>query len=210
LTTWVLPGTVRRVTRGEERVVRELIHEIRTPLAALALLGEGLDEAARFAHRETVALIESLLHAAVGQHRLGQLAPVEAVVRSALRMVAAVKPAAVLSVEGSSSKAVPREVVEQILLNLLMNAVRHSPADAAVRVRIVDAGDAVRIEVVDQGCGVLPSERERIFDDGYSTAASSGLGLGISRRLATDLGGTLVLEDAVQGCRMVLTLPTAG
>jgi signal transduction histidine kinase len=195
------------VSRGEDRVVRELIHEIRTPLAALALLGEGLDEASRFAHRETVALIESLLYTAAGQHRFGQLAPVEAVVRSAVRMVAAVKPAAVLSVEGSSSKSVPREVVEQILLNLLMNAVRHSPPDTAVRVRIIDSPDTVRLEVVDQGCGVLSSERERIFDDGYSTAASSGLGLGISRRLATDLGGTLVLEDAERGCRMVLTLP---
>lgn len=198
------------MTREEDRVIRELVHEIRTPLAALALLGEGLDEAARSAHRETVALIESLLYAAIGQHRLGQLAPVDAVVRSALRMVAAVKPAAVLGVEGASSKPVPREVIEQILVNLLMNAVRHSPTDSLVRVRIVDQPDAVRIEVVDQGCGVPPSERERIFDDGYSTAASSGFGLGISRRLATDLGGTLVLEDAEKGCRMVLTLPAVG
>ena len=195
--------------RGTEQAIKELVHEIRTPLAALALLGEGLDEASRVAHRETVALIESLLHTAGGQVRPGHPTPVDTAVLAAVRMVAAVKPAAVVRITGGSSILVPREALEQILLNVLLNAVRHSPSGSPIQIAVFTLDGELRIEITDQGCGVSPEDRDHIFAEGYSTASSTGLGLGIARRLAGELGGRLALADCETGCRAVLALPTS-
>ncbi len=104
--------------------------------------------------------------------------------------------------------------VEQILVNLLGNAIRHSPSDAVVELSVSRAGDRVEFVVLDEGPGVPESELETIFDI-YVTKAPEeargvGLGLPLSRRLAQLLKGELraVLRPGRGGC-FILDLPVA-
>lgn len=85
--------------------------------------------------------------------------------------------------------------VEQILLNLLGNAIRHTPAGTAVTVTVEHLGHHARLSVSDEGPGLEPEQVEKVFDV-YETKAGeerfgTGLGLPLSRRLAQLLGGNL-------------------
>jgi signal transduction histidine kinase len=103
--------------------------------------------------------------------------------------------------------------VEQILVNLLRNAIRHSPANGTVVARVGTQDGAVTFEVTDQGPGIKPEDAERIFDIYVTTAdeerAGHGLGLPLSRRLARLLGGDLVATPATGEGRFTLRLPAA-
>ena len=105
--------------------------------------------------------------------------------------------------------------VEQILGNVLNNAVRHAPDGSVVLLRVGPAGDAsLLFRVEDDGPGVPDDDLERIFDV-YETKAGEeargvGLGLPLSRRLARLLGGDLFAEaNRGGGGRFVLRLPQA-
>jgi len=100
----------------------------------------------------------------------------------------------------------------QILCNLMANAVRHTPRDSTIWVRVdVEKGRA-RAIVADQGGGIDPSDHERIFERferlGLSGSQGSGLGLYISRKLAHAMGGEVTVDSALgQGARFTLDLP---
>ncbi len=102
----------------------------------------------------------------------------------------------------------------QILVNLITNAVRYSPAQSVVWVRTELEGDLAAIVVADQGKGIPAEAHEHIFDKfarlDTNEPGGSGLGLYISRRLARAMGGDISVDSAPgQGARFVLTLPTA-
>ena len=105
--------------------------------------------------------------------------------------------------------------VEQILVNLLTNAIRHSPDGTAVTVRVTDRADAIMLSVADQGAGVSPEQTEQLFDIYYTTATldgktGHGVGLPLSRRLARLLGGELhAIPRPGQGGLFELRLPMA-
>ncbi|HSD79006.1 MAG TPA: sensor histidine kinase, partial [Solirubrobacteraceae bacterium] len=117
----------------------------------------------------------------------------------------------------------PREAVvdgvhdelHRLALNLLENAVRHTPAGTHVRGRTVaEDGHAVLV-VEDDGPGVPNELRERVFErfvrgSGDRGTSSSGLGLAIVRAVADSHGGTVALEDAHPGTRFMVRLPLAG
>jgi len=102
--------------------------------------------------------------------------------------------------------------LEQILVNLLSNAVRHSPAGETVVVRVEQGGSEVWFRVVDHGPGVPPELRALIFEpferfDPHS-GLGTGLGLPVSRRLAEVMGGRLAVESTVgRGATFALALP---
>jgi signal transduction histidine kinase len=103
--------------------------------------------------------------------------------------------------------------VLQILLNLLGNAIRHSPEGGVVWLRAEREGDRAFLVVADQGEGLSDDDQARIFDKferlGRSKDGGSGLGLYISRRLARAMGGELSVDSAPgQGARFMLELPT--
>lgn len=104
--------------------------------------------------------------------------------------------------------------VEQILINLLTNAVRHSPEGGTVSLEIRRSPGWVEFTVRDQGAGVAPDQAERIFDIYYSTTSAGGVGHGVglplSRRLARLLGGELtVTPQPGAGGLFTLRLPLA-
>ncbi len=107
--------------------------------------------------------------------------------------------------------------LEQILHNLLGNALRHTPPGGRVEVTATVDADAVRIQVRDTGPGLPPGEEERVFERFYRldksrTRASggSGLGLSIARSLARAHGGDLTAANHPQGGAVfTLRLPRA-
>jgi two-component sensor histidine kinase len=122
-------------------------------------------------------------------------------------IIIGVEPADMLLARGE-----PRSVI-QVLVNLIGNAVRHSPPQTAVTVSFENSGGSARVHVADEGPGIAPEHQNRIFEP-YETAApegeGSGLGLAISRRLARSMGGDIELESAPgDGSRFTLVLPAA-
>ncbi|HET7552319.1 MAG TPA: ATP-binding protein [Gemmatimonadaceae bacterium] len=111
-----------------------------------------------------------------------------------------------------------REKLRQVLLNLLSNAVRHSPVGASITV-VAERRDmeGVVIEVSDTGPGIPPERHEAIFEpfvqlDRSLTRSTEGVGLGlaISRDLARGMGGDItVVSVPGDGACFVLTLPAA-
>jgi signal transduction histidine kinase len=102
--------------------------------------------------------------------------------------------------------------LEQILVNLLGNAIHHAPDGSTIRLGIGARGEMVEYVVDDEGPGIPETEVERIFDIYVTKAAGesrgAGLGLPLSRRLARLFGGELrAVPRAGQGGRFVLELP---
>ncbi len=102
--------------------------------------------------------------------------------------------------------------VLQVLLNLVGNAIRYSPANSQIWIRLEDGPGRSTIIVADQGPGLDADQQARVFDKferlGRSGDGGSGLGLYISRRLARAMGGELSVESAPgRGARFILQLP---
>jgi len=101
----------------------------------------------------------------------------------------------------------------QILVNLLGNAVRHSPTGGNVALIIERRGETVAATVADEGPGIAEADQQRIFER-YERVGDApggiGLGLAISRRLARSMGGDIELQSAPgEGARFTLILPAA-
>ncbi|MBV9171012.1 MAG: PAS domain-containing sensor histidine kinase [Chloroflexi bacterium] len=99
--------------------------------------------------------------------------------------------------------------VDQIVTNLLENAVRHTPPGTSLEIRLSADADAASLEVADTGPGIPPADRERIFRpfERRGGSSGSGLGLSIARGLAEAHGGHLELCAAPAGACFRLTLP---
>jgi len=104
----------------------------------------------------------------------------------------------------------------RIVVNLIENALKYSPSDTPIDIAVTRDGEHLAISVTDRGPGVVPSERERIFEPFYrpagvaSDVGGAGLGLAIARRLAEAQSGTLTLLDRDGGGSVfTLHLPAA-
>jgi two-component system OmpR family sensor kinase len=106
-----------------------------------------------------------------------------------------------------------RDELYRMTLNLMENAIRHTPDGTHIRAQVTADNDEVVLMVQDDGPGVAPELRERIFERFVRGAgdrgSSSGLGLSIVRVVAEAHGGTVVFEDADPGARFVVRLPAA-
>ena len=101
--------------------------------------------------------------------------------------------------------------INQVVLNLLANAIDASRPGSNVTVRTGTTDTHVKIEVIDSGCGIEKSIRERIFDPFFTTkppGQGTGLGLSISYGIVQDHGGKIVAESEVgRGSRFIVSLP---
>ncbi|MDT5334940.1 MAG: hypothetical protein QOD90_445 [Mycobacterium sp.] len=101
--------------------------------------------------------------------------------------------------------------LRQVVVNLVDNAIRHSPAGGRVSVLACRAEPAgLRLEVCDEGPGIPPAERERVFQRftrGATSAGGTGLGLAIARWAVELHGGAIEVMDARTGCRIGVSIP---
>ena len=103
--------------------------------------------------------------------------------------------------------------VIQILVNLIVNAIRYSPERGTVTLGFVRTEATASVTVADEGPGVAAGDEQRIFERferAHAKEGGTGLGLAISRRLARSMGGDVTLDSAPgEGARFTLTLPSA-
>jgi len=107
------------------------------------------------------------------------------------------------------------DLVVQVLVNLLDNALAHTPAGGSITVGCGAVGDRVRLWVADTGVGMAPEHQARIFDRFYRVDAGrarehggAGLGLAICRAIIQTLGGSISLaSESGMGSRFEVTLP---
>jgi two-component system OmpR family sensor kinase len=238
-----LQERIRLERESEARMRRFLAdasHELRTPvtgiLGHLEVLRRGaadsradLEEslaAMHLASERMARLVADLLTLARFEQAEARLRaePVDAdrLVRDAARTARPSTRDHLVAVEAAARPVAmlgDRDAAERILVNLLDNAARYSPAGSRIAVAVRAAGDGqVEVAVADRGPGVPPDERERIFERLYrgdrsrSNAADhgAGLGLAICRALARGQGGDVTVRDTPGGgATFVVTLPRA-
>ena len=223
--------------RERTALIATVNHEIRNPLAALS---GHLQLASRYARREEMRerVSPSIDEAQQQVGRLVRLADdlqvisgASAVFRvepesfdlalaaqAAARRVVALDPSREVTV---NVPTVPLLVLadparlDQILDNLLKNAVAYSPRKTPIEISTSAAADHACLRVRDHGAGIDPEERERIFERfarGAAVANQPGMGIGlyVSRAIAVRMGGRLFIEESSsQGTVFAVEIPLA-
>ncbi len=230
--------------RAKGDFLAAMSHELRTPLNAIDGYAELLElgihgpvtapqlEALgriRRSQRHLLGIVNDLLN--FSRAEAGRLAydiaplPVAETVDAVAAMVAPQAEARGVALEHRPLPADAvalgdRTKVEQVLLNLLSNALKFTPAGGSIRVDGEADGERVRVRVHDTGVGIPADKRDEVFEPFVQVGRTlsrqvegAGLGLAISRELARGMGGDLRLEPTEEGAgsTFVLELPgTAG
>jgi signal transduction histidine kinase len=230
---------ITKTAQAKVQFVARMSHELRTPLQSIAgyvnLLQTGkatslsedqsrmLDRIA-VSERILVHLIDDLI--SFSRLEAGDITyrfrPVSAA--TAIQMTeGVVSPLALeqhidLLLDAAAPDVVVRadeEKLQQVLVNLVANAIKYSPPGATVTLRCRDEADSVLFDVVDDGPGIPPEKLGDIFDpyvrlDPASSPGTAGWGLGlaISRELAAGMHGSLTVQSALgRGSAFTLRLP---
>ncbi len=104
-----------------------------------------------------------------------------------------------------------RELLAQLVVNLLDNALRHTPRGTAIAIALAAQGNAVELVVSDTGPGIPAEERERVFErfirlEGSRSTSGHGLGLSLVAAIVRAHSGTVTLGDNEPGVKMVVVL----
>jgi two-component system sensor histidine kinase KdpD len=210
-------------------------HDLRTPLAAITgaastLRDQAVDDATRRELIDTVCeeadRMERLVGNLLDMTRLAsgtvtprrEWIPVDELVGAALARVERQLVRYVVRTvvpEYPALVSVDPVLVEQLIVNLLDNAARHTPPGTEVEVRAEASGGALTIEVADTGQGIAEPLREKVFErfqrGPASTGRGAGLGLPIARAIAEVHGGTLTVGERPGGGALFrLVLPRVG
>ena len=226
----------RPSTSGGVDPIELVTHELTTPLAVITGAVESLIEHHdQLEPAQRMALLQAIRRhgqlAAALLQRLGvlrelewgeltlDLAPVDltAVVCDLVRdLTGLTDPPPIIEVDADRPVVVraDRQAVEEILVILLSNALRHGD-NSPIRVAVWTDDGTATIRVRDHGPGVDPLDADRIFDSyerGAARGPGAGIGLTVGRGLAQAHGGTLRLDQppAGGGCVFRLTLQVAG
>lgn len=223
----------------QKRFTADASHELRTPLtrikgtASLALSGLQPPEAYRRALEAVdesadvmVRLLQDLLllaRADAGQLRV-RFEPVElaGLLRQACELLPPEAARRVVAEPGEPGVRArgDRESLRRVLLNLLVNAVRHTPPGGGVALRVLAEAERVVVTVADQGEGIAPEHLPHVFERFYRADESrdrqhggTGLGLAICKSIVEAHGGRIRIESTVGvGTIVYVELPrdTAG
>lgn len=226
----------KRLERLRREFVANASHELRTPVAAIVGVAETLAAGAADDPTARRSFVEILMRHAQRLSRLtadlldiarlegGYKPRVEVVeVERAVDAVLGTLSAKAADKKITLDKALPPELrvsaeraaVEQILSNLVDNAIKYTPAGGRVRVSAEARGDKVRLTVADSGPGIPREHQPRLFERFYRVddarsrdLGGTGLGLAIVKHLALANGGDVAVEsDLGQGSRFIVALP---
>jgi signal transduction histidine kinase len=203
----LLRSPLDRIIDSAERIVERADGPLRSDYASY-----GNDIAA--AARHLLSVLASMSAAPARDHGSVDLAALAA---EAVVMLdsPAEERGVTIQPEGSDSLPASGEerAVIQILVNLIGNAIRHSPHGGAIRLVFAREASTASVSVCDQGPGIAAADQQRIFERFERADAregGTGLGLAIARRLARSMGGDVTLDSAPgEGARFTLTLPAA-
>jgi signal transduction histidine kinase len=203
----VLRSPLDRIIASAERIVERADGPLRSDYA-----NYGNDIAA--AARHLLSVVCSMSEDPTHGHRPIDLAALAA---EAVVMIESSAEERQIRIEPEMSESLPASGQErgviQILVNLIGNAVRHSPEGGTVRLAFARTQGTASVTVSDEGPGIDPADQQRIFERferAGEDEGGTGLGLAISRRLARSMGGDVTLESAPgAGARFTLTLPSA-
>jgi two-component system phosphate regulon sensor histidine kinase PhoR len=226
---------VRRLETSRRDFVSNISHELRTPLAALqaladTLAGGALDDppaARRFVERiadevrQLTALVNDLLDLSSIESGRAPIrrTPLDlgAVVRRAAeRLQPQAQRAGVDLRAGDAARVIVKadgERIEQVLLNLIHNAIKFTPAGGTIECRVSAHGDHVTVSVRDTGVGISAQDLPRVFERFYKADKSragggTGLGLAIAKHIVELHGGAIWAESAEgKGTTLLFTLP---
>ena len=198
-------------------------HDVKTPLAAITtsvtslIEGRGFSEADRRAHLDTIKQEAERLHRVVNnlldvaRLRAGALEPMRkptGIDEVLENVVSRLQPLlAGREVEMRIGDDVPEVLIDvvqidQVLTNLIENAVKFTPAGTPISLLVVGNEDGVRVTVADRGPGIPKEDRTRIFEPferAATTASGTGLGLAISHAIVTAHGGRMWVSDRPTG-----------
>ncbi|MBY0240126.1 MAG: sensor histidine kinase [Burkholderiaceae bacterium] len=233
---------IRSLIASQRRFIADASHQLRTPLTVLKTQSElalrEIDRSGTPPDREAlramvsgiaattdaaVHLANRLLMLARIEHS-GDVAPVAVGLRELAQNVAlqlavtAVKRQIDLALEAEQEATVRGQplLLQEMVSNLVDNALRYTPPGGSVTVRVLPSAARLLLEVEDSGAGIPAAERERVFSPFYRAAASmqvnpggAGLGLAIVRDIALLHGGTVSLSDgaAGRGLKVTVTFP---
>jgi signal transduction histidine kinase len=139
-------------------------------------------------------------------------------VKKSMRSVRALSETHKVSIATEQQEHLPdvfadRDRLEQVITNLLSNALKYSPPESVVRVHVQSMDDVVRVSVADQGPGIPPDKLEKVFDRFQQLSGAkkgTGLGLTISRALIEQHRGRIWVESEVgRGANFHFELPVA-
>ena len=224
--------------RLRNSLLAAISHDLRTPLAAIvgassSLMEEGasLSSAARRAlgrdilesSRRMSELMDKVLDMARLQSGVIELKrewyPLEEIVGAALGQLKGRLSDHRVGVELPADLpwiSVDARLLEQVLLNLIENALKYSPAGTLILISAERGGDSISVEVADQGPGLPAGAEEQVFEKFYQArpehaAGGAGLGLAICRTIVDAHGGSIRAASRPDGgASFLFTLPVQG
>jgi signal transduction histidine kinase len=227
--------------QARQRLIMAVSHDLRTPIASLRVLTEAVEDHIATGETRTRYLREMHTHVAVlsalvddlfdlSRFEAGEIVltpqPVE-IGELVSETVTAMRTASEehgvrLESDPPAGRApgaalvanVDPEKIRRVVLNLLENAIRHTPPGGNVTARSRRRGEKLEVEVADEGTGVAAEDREHLFEPFYRggehaarSGDGSGLGLAISRAVVNAHGGEIWLAPSPRGARVCFTLP---
>jgi signal transduction histidine kinase len=228
-------GRERAMEAGRRDLIAWASHDLRTPLTSLRVIAEALaddvapDEVTRGRYLASLSghverltrLVDDLFELAqidAGTLQL-QIEPTSLrdIVGEVLERfepeAAAAGVRLVADLQAASPVPVGHDQIGRVLANLVVNAIRHTPAGGRVLVTTRQTADTAEVHVLD-GCGGIPEpDLPRVFErlwrgDPARTTTGAGLGLAIARGLVEAHGGTVAVANLNGGCRFTVRLPT--
>lgn len=218
--------SLRRADQIKTRFLSDMSHEFRTPVNAILALGRLLEESVkdeepkkqltliRRAAEDLESLVSDLLDLAKIEAGKTEVRPAEfevtnlfSALRGMLRPLLVNRSLALVfeEPEGVPGMMTDEGKVAQILRNFISNALKFTEAgEVRVTAALAAEGTAVLFSVTDTGVGIAPDDQERIFEEFTQienplqrAAKGTGLGLPLTRKLATLLGGNVGVRSAV-------------
>jgi two-component system sensor histidine kinase BaeS len=227
---------IEQLFDARRQLVAWASHDLRTPLASLRAMIEALEDDLASTDEYLPAIRDQVEKLTVLVEDLFELARIDAGVLALDVQDASLADLISGCIRGLDAEARTRNIrlevhiddddprvriapgkIERVLLNLLTNAVRHTPNDGSVSVVVAPNSDHVVVSVEDSGPGLSEEAPERMFerfwradDSRARSSGGAGLGLAIAQGLIHAHGGTIWAENrTVGGARVAFTLPLA-
>lgn len=222
-------GERRKIERLQQEFLAMATHELRNPLTSIQANAQILQRRAAYSERAVDAILSQsarlgrlvddlLLASQIEADRLDlRLGETELVAEVRMLAESLAPGRSTVRVEDGSEAVIvraDRERLGQVISNLITNAVKYSPEDSEITVRLSTDEGTVSIAVADCGVGIPPDAIPHLFERFYRVAGTQlrapgiGLGLYISRRIVEAHGGRITVKSAQdKGSTFTVTLP---